>query len=737
MKKVFIALLVLFGTYLNIYSQWINSNSPTSNSVLCFAEIGNNLFMGVSNEGVYLSTNNGDSWVLTSLNNKSALTLASKGTNLYAGTADQLYLTTDNGTTWNQIKITSSDKLVLSIAFIGANMFVGTSAGVYLSTNNGSTWVEVNNGLPFTYVKALMVKGTDLFAGTSDSGVYRSTNSGSTWTPANHDGQLDIYSLLTDGTNIYSGTYGNVDFSTNNGDNWIHKNNGIHSVYVYSLISKQDGSTLKLFAGSNDHGVYNSTNNGDNWFEINNGLTPKTVRGLFVNGNYLFAGTGNGVWRRLLSDVNLCRITVECNIQNAGVLSGAGTFDLGSSITLTATPNVGYTFINWTDNGTVVSLNPNYTFAVNNNRTLIANFSLTQFNINLTANPTNGGTTFGSGVYSYGSIATISASSNSGFTFTNWAEGSNIVSSNSSYVFNVTTDRDLVANFVSLPISPVAQQATSISQTSFRANWNSVSNATKYLLDVAIDEQFNNILSTFNNKDVGNVTSYLVNGLAVNSTFYFRVRAFNQAGTSVSSNTILVSTLPYAPSEPTALQATNLSQTSFTANWNQVSGTTGYYIDVAIDGSFTNRLTNFNNKDVGNVTSFTVTGLSTNFTYYYRVRAYNTGGTSTSSNTITVTLTTDVKEIGIDKPTAFNLFQNYPNPFNPTTKIQFSLPKDLFVKLNIYNSIGQELCILLNQNMPIGTYAISFDANDLPNGIYFYKIQTGEFSETKKMILMK
>lgn len=92
------------------------------------------------------------------------------------------------------------------------------------------------------------------------------------------------------------------------------------------------------------------------------------------------------------------------------------------------------------------------------------------------------------------------------------------------------------------------------------------------------------------------------------------------------------------PSAPTANASSGITQTNFTANWSSVSGATGYYLDVATDAGFTNFVTGYNNLNAGNVTSYNVSGLTCNTTYYYRVRAYNTTcGTSGNSNTITVT----------------------------------------------------------------------------------------------------
>jgi hypothetical protein len=88
-------------------------------------------------------------------------------------------------------------------------------------------------------------------------------------------------------------------------------------------------------------------------------------------------------------------------------------------------------------------------------------------------------------------------------------------------------------------------------------------------------------------------------------------------------------------------------------------------------------------------------------------------------------------------PNTYSLEQNFPNPFNPSTTINFSIPQKDFVNLKIYNLVGEELKTLLNEEKDAGTYQIKFDALNLPTGIYFYKLNTSSFSETKKMILLK
>jgi len=88
-------------------------------------------------------------------------------------------------------------------------------------------------------------------------------------------------------------------------------------------------------------------------------------------------------------------------------------------------------------------------------------------------------------------------------------------------------------------------------------------------------------------------------------------------------------------------------------------------------------------------------------------------------------------------PHEYTLAQNYPNPFNPTTTIQFALPTESQVVLKIYNLLGREVATLVNEELQPGKYKVDFEANGLPSGVYFYRIQAGGFSKTKKLTLLK
>lgn len=88
-------------------------------------------------------------------------------------------------------------------------------------------------------------------------------------------------------------------------------------------------------------------------------------------------------------------------------------------------------------------------------------------------------------------------------------------------------------------------------------------------------------------------------------------------------------------------------------------------------------------------------------------------------------------------PGKFELRQNYPNPFNPTTTISFTLPSKSFVSLKVFDVLGREISTLVSEEMPAGTYTRQWKAGRLASGVYFYRLQTGSFTETKKLVLLR
>jgi protocatechuate 3,4-dioxygenase beta subunit len=114
-----------------------------------------------------------------------------------------------------------------------------------------------------------------------------------------------------------------------------------------------------------------------------------------------------------------------------------------------------------------------------------------------------------------------------------------------------------------------------------------------------------------------------------------------------------------------------------------------------------------------------------------------TNGSSTTVNFNLPSSVTNIEDETSETPTEYELGNNYPNPFNPSTTITFNLPEAANIKLTVFNAIGQEIAELIKGNIEAGSHSVTFNAENLNSGIYFYKLEAGKFINVKKMILLK
>ena len=177
-------------------------------------------------------------------------------------------------------------------------------------------------------------------------------------------------------------------------------------------------------------------------------FTNWTENGAQVSSQADYTFTVNGD-RSLVANFSLNNYTITANADPTagGSVTGGGSYNQGATCTLSATAHTGYTFVNWTKNGTQVSTNATYSFTVTESATYVAHFSANSYTINVTTTPSNGGTASGGGTYTYGQSCTVAATAATGYKFVNWMENGNHVTSQPSYTFNVTGDRNLVAHF--------------------------------------------------------------------------------------------------------------------------------------------------------------------------------------------------------------------------------------------------------------------------------------------------
>lgn len=160
-----------------------------------------------------------------------------------------------------------------------------------------------------------------------------------------------------------------------------------------------------------------------------------------------------------------------------------------------------------------------------------------------------------------------------------------------------------------------------------------------------------------------------------------------------------------------------------------VTGTTNSVAGELVDSSGT--VVAFNNSTGNNPFTLTAPGPGV-----YRVNAGHKSPLRWDSTIVSISVT-NVGDYANGVPSNYELFNNYPNPFNPSTTFTFSLPEASFTSLKIYDAIGNEVDVLVDEIKSAGTYQIEFDAAGLTSGIYYYTLQAGSFIETRKMVLLR
>ncbi|MDB5210106.1 MAG: cell wall/surface repeat protein, partial [Sediminibacterium sp.] len=187
-------------------------------------------------------------------------------------------------------------------------------------------------------------------------------------------------------------------------------------------------------------------------YTFTNWTDSATTTVLSTSPGYQFAMAGNKALVANFTIIPPAQFAVVLSSSPAagGSTFGSGSYNIGTTVTVIESPNPGYTFVNWTEGGTVVSTNSSYQFTITANRTLVANFTAIpalQYAVLLSSSPAAGGTHSGSGSYTSGTSVTITGTPNTGYTFANFTENGIVISTSSSYTFAITATRIIVANF--------------------------------------------------------------------------------------------------------------------------------------------------------------------------------------------------------------------------------------------------------------------------------------------------
>ena len=477
-----------------------------------------------------------------------------------------------------------------------------------------------------------------------------------------------------------------------------------------------------------------------NWTENGNVVS--------TNANYTFTVTGN---RTLVANFTAQTYTISATASptNGGTVTGGGTFNYGQSCTLSATAANGYTFIRWTENGNVVSTNANYTFTVTGNRTLVAQFQQQNYTINVSANPTNGGTVTGGGAFHYGDNCTVIATPANGYTFLRWTENGQQVSTNASYSFSVSGNRTLVAQF--------QVQSYTITATANPSNGGTVSGGGTF-------NYGQSCTLTATPATGQNFIKWTKNGqqVSTNATYTFTVTESATYVAQFETQTFTVS-LAANPAEGGVLtgggtfnygQVTTIHATANTGyefvNWMEngevVSTNPNYNVDVYQNHNFVANFepqtfdikVNVNPADAGEVTGegtynygdqVTLTVIP-NGSYDYVVWTDENGDivceglTYVFTATASCTLTVNINVEGVGEHSVNTMI--YPNPVNDKLIVEAAEAID---HVEIYNLMGA-----LVYSQTDCTNKVEIAVSDMPVGLYFIRLTTSRGMETMRFV---
>jgi hypothetical protein len=260
------------------------------------------------------------------------------------------------------------------------------------------------------------------------------------------------------------------------------------------------------------------------------------------------------------------------------------------------------------------------------------------------------------------------------------------------------------------------------------------SNTERYIVQIAKDSTFLDIvLSVWEYRD----SQISFRNIIPGDNYYWRTKAFGQVGESNFSEIYSFrSGIPVPPILNSPPHATLNVPLTPDFNWFKSEGATSYRFQLSTTLQFTAG-TILYDETLSDTTFGVTTPLTPNRNHFWRVSALNTFGQSfwPTGFGFKTTPETYVELEGI--PTEFDLKQNYPNPFNPSTEIEFSIAKQGFVSLKVYDMLGSEIANLVNEELSNGNYSIIFNASELSSGTYVYHLNVDGIRFSKKMLLLK
>ena len=674
------------------------------------------------------------------------ITIGPNGRDLFAGTAGGVFRSTDAGASWSSSSRGFPGNWVLAFAVVGPNLFAGSyTNGVFRSTDNGATWAGPNVTQPnrpeqFAAL-SIVGLGTTLFACCNDQGVFASSNMGKDWTPV--DSGLTskiVWSLSTNGSDIFAGTARGLFVSGDSGKSWVESDSGLpKNPDVISIAADGPEIFAAVYdvAGNHNGGVFRSVDTGKIWNSASSGLAGIDVFVLFNSDGRLFAGTDSGVF---FSDdhggnwVCAARTSLYATAINGFARSEDGIF-AGTAAGVFCSTDNGQ---NWSPAGPGIIATQVFTMAKGNGEILAGGYQGIW-------STTNCGTTWTDVDKSLAryEIQSILISGTTLFVGTRYGGGfrssdhgrtwSVAISTHGPSEYWVRSLRQFGANIFAGLGSYLVQRSTDNG-----VSWNPLLGGPNDVWCFAADG--------------GNLFAGGRYGITRSSNDGISwTKADTGAGWSIAALAVVGEKI-FAGSQGNGV----FVSTNNGSRWNKIdSGLTDLVIDCfAVSG---------NNLFAGTMGGgiFLLTIPDTVWTTVNSVSEGNWNGSAGSMNSWINDLfvsdglllagtektgvwkrplsemVTALGAKGAEAPVSFHLFQNYPNPFNPGTTIRYELPSTSMVRVGVFDILGREVAVLVNERKEAGSHEVKFDGSYLASGVYFYRMQAGSFVQTRKLLLVK
>lgn len=651
--------------------------------------------------------------------------------------------------------------------------------GVFRSADNGFTWQQKVNGFPGPVfddgtVAIAIANDGDIFASCFNIGVFRSTNNGESWVNTNFPHSFIVTIVIDQNKRIYCGNPGGsgVYVSSNNGLNWIQKNTGLpvpaqisglcltasgelyagifsgNNAAIYrSTDNAESWSATNLtnanpdnivsygsavFAAAYTLGIFRTTNSGQNWQLINNGLTNRKVNRLFAGSGGVYAATDSGIFRSTNNGDNWVKIgfsyqrITEVYVTSSGIILAAVT---GEGIFRSSNNGA-----NWIS-------------------------STAGFNCSGIASVSVSGSNLFAGT-SYSGLLRSTDNGNSWLKLSGGFKGSSceliftapgnvLLAQSDSGLFRSTNNGSnwqmLMSGFISF--NNIVNNQSGIlfacgSYPSFGV-WKSTNNGLNWDMP---DPNFMSSVYSLCVTPNGNLFAGTSGGGVYRSTNNGSTWLQAPPYASVISLTAAPNGYVYGCfNSVSGGQSGIYRSTNYGLNWNFIGlantdyfflkcNSAGHIFAGGFYGTGVRRSTN-NGLNWHEVNSGLYNKMITSV--YFDNAGFGYAGTYYGGLYKTNISTIGLLNLSTEIPEEFSLSQNYPNPFNPVTNIEFAVPEKSFVKLTLFDITGRVVEVLVNKELSAGIYKTDWNASGYSSGVYFYRIESDGFAETKKMILTK